>query len=160
MPAAAVPDTGLTCDHERMRTVDERTLQFGPLWVLSALSGTYTRFDEFELAAFWDSVVEVALRAPEPTRGILTSTAADRPGLLLDFALDGRPVVSGLSHVVELLDRLGPPLDQDYRSALMAIGAPWPGRAGRSGAGSPRTTARSCCCSGRCWRSRRNRTAS
>jgi hypothetical protein len=32
-------------------------------------------------------------------------------------------VVSGLSHVVELLDRLGPPLDQDYRSALMAIGA-------------------------------------
>ena len=106
-----------------MRTVDERTLQFGPLWVLSALSGTYTRFDEFELAAFWDSVVEVALRAPEPARGVLTSTAADRPGLLLDFALDGRPVVSGLSHVVELLDRLGPPLDQDYRSALMAIGA-------------------------------------
>jgi hypothetical protein len=106
-----------------MRTVDERTLQFGPLWVLSALSGTYTRFDEFELAAFWDSVVEVALRAPEPARGVLTSTAADRPGLLLDFALDGRPVVSGLSHVVALLDRLGPPLDQDYRSALMAIGA-------------------------------------
>jgi hypothetical protein len=118
-----LPDAGLSGDHGRMRTVDQRTLQFGPLWVLSAMSGTYTRFDEFELAAFWDSVVEVALRSPEPVRGILTSTAADRPGLLLDFGLDGRPVVSGLSHVVELLDRIGPPLDQAYRSALLSIGA-------------------------------------
>jgi hypothetical protein len=101
---------------------DRRTLQFGPLWVLSALAGTYTRFAPYELDAFWDTLVEVALRTPEPARGILTSTTEDRASLLLDFELDGRPVVSGLSHVVALLDRMGPPLDPDYRSALLRIG--------------------------------------
>ena len=118
-----VPRAGGSCDHERMRPADQRTLEFGPLWVLSALAGTYTRFDEFELDAFWDTVVEVALRTPEPARAILTATTVDRPALLLDFGLDGRPVVSGLSHVVALLDRMGPPVDQDYRSALLRIGA-------------------------------------
>jgi hypothetical protein len=101
---------------------DQRTLQFGPLWVLSALAGTYTRFAPYELEAFWDTVVEVALRTPEPARGLLTSTTQDRNGLLLDFALDGRPVVSGLAHVVAVLDRAGPPLDPAYRIALMHIG--------------------------------------
>lgn len=102
---------------------DQRTLRFGPLWVLSALAGTYTRFDTFELDAFWDTVVEVALRSPEEARVVLTSTTHDRTSLLLDFGLDGRPVVSGLTHVVAVLGRIGPPLDQDYRSALLRIGA-------------------------------------
>ena len=50
---------------------DMRTLQFGPFWVLSALAGTYNRFESYELAAFWDTVVAVALRAPLPAREIL-----------------------------------------------------------------------------------------
>jgi hypothetical protein len=104
------------------RSDDQRTLQFGPLWVLSALAGTYTRFAPYELEAFWDTVVEVALRTPEPARKILTSTTADRASLLLDFELDGRPVVSGLTHVVAALDRIGSPVDRDYRSALLRIG--------------------------------------
>lgn len=100
----------------------QRTLQFGPLWVLSALAGTYTRFDPIELDAFWDTVVEVALRTPEPARAVLASTTHDRAHLLLDFAADGRPVVSGLTHVVEVLDRMGPPLAHDYRMALLGVG--------------------------------------
>jgi hypothetical protein len=105
-----------------MGPADQRTLQFGPLWVLSALAGTYARFDRVELDVFWDTVVEVALRTPEPARGILTSTAADRVGLLRDFERDGRPVVSGLSHVVAVLSGLGLPVDEDYRVALLQIG--------------------------------------
>ena len=75
---------------------DLRTLQLGPLWVLSALAGTYARFDPDELDAFWDTVVAVALRTPQPARELLISISADRTGLLLDFELDDRPVVSGL----------------------------------------------------------------
>ena len=101
-----------------------RTLQLGPLWVLSALAGTYSRFESDELAAFWDTVVDVALRTPEPARQLLTSTAADRSGLLLTFELDDRPVVSGLGHVMAALDKLGPAVGPDYRLALvnLAIG--------------------------------------
>ena len=98
-----------------------RTLQLGPLWVLSALAGRSSGFDHDELAAFWDSVVAVALRTPEPARQLLTSTSIDRTGLLLDFELDDRPVVSGLGHVLAVLDKVGAPANRDYRLALVNI---------------------------------------
>jgi len=100
---------------------DLRTLQLGPLWVLSALAGTCSRFDPEELTAFWDTVVDVALRTPEPARQLLISTTRDRPGLLLSFELDDRPVVSGLGQVLAALDVLGPPTGPDYRLALVNI---------------------------------------
>ena len=98
-----------------------RTLQLGPLWVLSALAGRSSRFDADELSAFWDTVVAVALRTPEPVRQFLTSTSIDRTGLLLDFELDDRPVVSGLGHVLAVLDKLGAPAGLEYRLALVNI---------------------------------------
>ena len=100
---------------------DLRTLQLGPVWVLSALAGSYSRFDPEELAAFWDTVVAVTLRTPQPARDLLISTSTDRAGLLLAFELDDRPVVSGLSHVVRVLDRIGPPTGLDFRMALVRI---------------------------------------
>ena len=111
------------------------TLQFAPLWVLSALAGTYTRFDPYELDAFWDVLVEVTLRTPEPARSILASTTENRAGLLADF----EPVRT---------------------AAARCCGSPprWPARVDRSAAGSPPTTSRSCCWSPRCWTSNRSPT--
>jgi len=99
-----------------------RTLQFGPFWILSAIAGTYNRFKSYELEAFWDTVVAVALRTSRPARDILTSMAEDRPGLLLDFELDDRPVVSGLRHIVDILNRLEPEALSAFRLALLRIG--------------------------------------
>ena len=105
-----------------LEPADMRTLQFGPFWVLSSLAGTDNRFESYELVAFWDTVVAVALRAPLPAREILTSMAADRSGLLLDFELDDRPVVSGLRQILEVLDRLEPEASSGFRLALLRIG--------------------------------------
>ena len=99
-----------------------RTLQFGPFWILSAMAGTYNRFPSYELEAFWDTVVAVALRTPHPARDILTSMAEDRSSLLRDFELDDRPVVSGLRQIMEILDRIGPDASSEYRWALLRIG--------------------------------------
>jgi len=99
-----------------------RTLQFGPFWILSAIAGTYNRFKTYELEAFWDTVVAVAVRTSRPARDILTSMAEDRPGLLLDFELDDRPVVSGLRHIVDILNRLEPGASSAFRLALLRIG--------------------------------------
>jgi len=100
-----------------------RTLQFGPFWILSAIAGTYNRFKSYELEAFWDTVVAVAVRTSGPARDILTSMAQDRSELLLDFELDDRPVVSGLRHIMEILDRIEPTTSSDFRLALLRIGA-------------------------------------
>lgn len=106
-----------------LEPAEMRTLQFGPFWVLSAVAGTYNRFKTYELAAFWDTVVAVALRTPYPARDILTSMTEDRPGLLLDFELDDRPVVSGLRQILEILYRVEPETSSDFRLALLRIGA-------------------------------------
>ncbi|WP_375424672.1 hypothetical protein [uncultured Friedmanniella sp.] len=102
--------------------MDLRALELGPLWVLSALSGTGNRFDARELSAFWDALVAVALRTPEPARGLLTSLTDDRTGLLLAFELDDRPLVSGFAAVVRALASLEPAVAEDYRIALLRIG--------------------------------------
>ena len=106
----------------RLEPAEMRTLQFGPLWVLSALAGTYNRFKAYELAAFWDTVVAVALRTSYPARDLLTSLAEDRSGLLLDFELDDRPVVSGLRQILEILGHTEPETSSGYRLALLRIG--------------------------------------
>ena len=53
--------------------------------------------------------------------------AADRSGLLLDFELDDRPVVSGLRQILEVLDRLEPEASSGFRwrccgSGLKSLG--------------------------------------
>jgi hypothetical protein len=102
--------------------MDLRTLQLGPLWVLSALSGTGNRFAPRELALFWDTLVAVALRTPEPARALLVSLTDDRPQLLLAFELDERPLVSGFAAVVRALAALEPDVAEDYKVALLRIG--------------------------------------
>ena len=101
---------------------DLRTLQLAPLWVLSSLSGTHASFPSYELEAFWDAVVEVSLRTPSGAREILGSLAADRTGLVLDYELDDRSVVTGLTHTLTAMDRLDPTTAADYKIALLRIG--------------------------------------
>ena len=98
------------------------TLQLGPLWVLSALTGTAARFRSYELDAFWDTVVAVTLRTPATARDILISIAQDRAQLLLEFELLNEPVVSGLRHVVAALDRGTADVAADYKLAVFRIG--------------------------------------
>lgn len=102
--------------------MDLRTLQLGPLWVLSTLSGTGNRFGPRELGVFWDTLVAVTLVTPEPARRVLTSLAEDRAGLLLAFELDERPLVSGFAAVLRALHPLEPGLAEDYKRALFRIG--------------------------------------
>lgn len=107
-----------------MRSEDVRTLQLGPLWVLSAIVGTHTGFADPDLAVFWEAVVSEGLRAPKEARGLLRSLTLDRSGLLLDLELDRRSVVSGLRDVVAVLGAGGSVDDrvEGYRRALVRIG--------------------------------------
>ena len=134
-----------------LQPADTRTLQFGPLWVLSALAGTYNRFQSYELAAFWDTLVAVALRTPRPAREILTSMAEDRSGLLLDFELDDRPVVSGLRQIWKSSTEWSQRHPATFgwrcsglepRSLVIAV---------RMAGPSLQNTSSSCCCWRSCW---------
>ena len=119
-----------------MPSEDLRTLQLGPLWVLSALVGRHSGFAAPDLAAFWDALVTVSLRSPAPTRELLTSVAAHRDSLLMDYELDGRSVVSGLHDVLARSDRAP-------ARGSRATSGPWSTSVRRSGGPAGRTGSRS-----------------
>jgi hypothetical protein len=83
---------------------------------------THANFRSYELEAFWDSLVAVTLRTAPPAQDILRSTAVDRLRLVADFTKDDRPVVSGLRHIVAILDRGSEDMAEAYKLALLRIG--------------------------------------
>jgi hypothetical protein len=106
---------------ENWSDADASTLRLGPVWVLSALTGR-TAFDEDERGAFWDAVTDAALRSTGPGRAVLEATASERRWLFDEFALDGRPVVSGLLAVTRLLEVMDPDTRGDVRRTVLRIG--------------------------------------
>lgn len=102
-------------DHERL------TLRLAPVWVLSALTGR-CRFDDDESAAFWDAVARGAIESRGPGREVLSAAAADRRWLFDEFELDGRPIVSGLLSVTNLLQRMTEESRDDIRATVLRIG--------------------------------------
>jgi hypothetical protein len=101
---------------------DVSTLRLGPVWVLSALTGR-TVFDDDERGAFWDAVTDAALRSTGAGRALFETAAAERRWLFEEFALDGRPIVSGLLAVTRLLERLSAEARDDVRLGIVRVGA-------------------------------------
>jgi hypothetical protein len=112
----AVPD-----DLELWRKDEWLTLQLGPLWVVSALTGR-SSFDADEQNAFWDCVTEIALVSQGLPRTLLSSMAAERRWLFDQFQLSSRPIVSGLLEVTDLLERTDPDSSERVRTAILEIG--------------------------------------
>jgi hypothetical protein len=97
------------------------TLQFGPVWVVSALVGR-SRLDELEEAAMWRSVDD----APEDSSlgwQLMRAMTLNREWLLDEFQLDDRPIVSGLNDVASLLERVPPEVSRDVRDFMLRVGS-------------------------------------
>ena len=77
-------------------------LQFGPMWMLSAITGTesFAAIDREVFAEILDNVIH---RTPAEAREVLQTVADAGPDLFLDFELDDRPLVSGIRHIAEVL---------------------------------------------------------
>src|SRR3954447_6430298 len=97
------------------------TLQFGPVWVVSALVGR-SRLDELEDAAFWRSVDDAPQDSPLGWQ-LMRALTLNREWLLDEFELDGRSIVSGLSKVASLLERVPPEVSRDVRETMLRVGS-------------------------------------
>ena len=97
-------------------------LQLGPVWMLSAVSGSSTSFAPLDRDVFWRVVHSVARRTPPEAQAVLQSVIDAGPDLFLDFELDDRPLVSGLRNVAEVLAGMDPELAADFKLALFRIG--------------------------------------
>lgn len=97
------------------------TLQLGPVWVASAVLGR-SGLDELEQVAFWRSVDDAAQDSPLGWQ-VMRAMTVNREWLLDEFQLDPRPVVSGLSEVASLLERVAPDVSRDVRESMLRVGS-------------------------------------
>ena len=126
------------------------TLQLGPVWVTSALLGR-SHFDELEQEAFWQAVEDAPIGDSALPWQLMQAISRNRDWLLDEFILDDRSIITGLSQVTSLLERV--PLKSAEKPAkrYFASAPGWRGPAVRSGGGSPIMTRRplssspSCC---------------
>lgn len=96
------------------------TLQLGPVWVISALVGR-NRFDELEAEAFWRAVED----APDSPLSwqLMRAMTRNRTWLLDEFMLDDRSIVTGLSEVAMLLERVPAQVSRAARDAMLRVGS-------------------------------------
>lgn len=97
-------------------------LQLGPVWILSAVTGSGTTFSRLDLDTFWETVYAVAQRTSGAARDVIDSVLRAGPDLFLAFELDERPLVSGVRQVTEVLAGMDAQVARDYKLALLRIG--------------------------------------
>ena len=116
-------------------TDDEwRTLRLAPLWIFSAIIGSYRNFDELELAAFLHSV-ELATAAPGRLAGEVTSSLVlERDAVLAEYGADNRTIAVGLCSVAAILGKAPAEEAELFKDMLVsAVGAQFARARGRFG---------------------------
>jgi hypothetical protein len=98
------------------------TLQFGPVWVASALIGR-NHLDELEQEAFWRAVEDAPVGDASITWTLMQAISRNREWLLDEFILDDRSIISGLSQVASLLEREPVVSSRATREAILRVGS-------------------------------------
>jgi hypothetical protein len=106
----------------QLSTEQMTALRCGPLWIVSALLGRARNFNDAELEAVWDSVVDTARGCRGLARDILGALAADRPGALAQLAASRLPIATALLRLVTILDGTDAQAARDVKSAFLAVG--------------------------------------
>src|SRR5918998_480822 len=98
-----------------------QTLQLGPLWVVSAVLGR-THLDDLERRAFMGAVLE----APVGNLALpwqLMQAVDHNADMLFDvLSQDNRSIVSGLTEVTALLERVDAATSRQTRGAILRVG--------------------------------------
>jgi hypothetical protein len=106
---------------DRWSDAEWLTLQFGSVWVVSALVGR-SRLEGLEVEAFWRSVDDAPQDSPLGWQ-LMRAMTLNREWLLQDFQLDDRSIVSGLNEVASLLERVAPEVSRDVRECMLRVGS-------------------------------------
>ena len=98
------------------------TLQFGPVWVVSALVGR-DHLDDLEQLALWSAVSDAPAGDAALSWELMNAVHRDRDWLLDQFMLDERSIVTGLSQVTSILGRVPSAVSRETRNAILRVGS-------------------------------------
>ena len=97
------------------------TLQLGPVWVMSALTGR-DHFDELEQQAFVRAVEAAPSGDCALAWQLMQAVSRNCDWLLEEFMLGERSIVTGLSDVTVLLERTDRDVSRETRAAILRVG--------------------------------------
>jgi hypothetical protein len=98
------------------------TLQLGPVWVTSALLGR-SHFDDLEQEAFWRAVEDAPIGESALPWQLMQAIRRNQDWLLDEFILDDRSIITGLSQVTSLLERVPMDISRETRQAILRVGS-------------------------------------
>jgi hypothetical protein len=81
---------------------ERRTLELAPFWMLSAVVGRYRDFNQPTLDAL-DDLITSAGSSAGPAYDVVVGVGGRLREVIAEFEVDGRPIVSGLLQVDDLL---------------------------------------------------------
>lgn len=90
---------------ENFTTDEWRTLQFAPLWVLTAVGSADGKVDQQEIGALAKELAEWLQFKDSLVQELLLSVGQELQSLMRLYAADTRNVFTGLQQVADLLDR-------------------------------------------------------
>jgi hypothetical protein len=100
-----------------------QTLQFAPMWTLSAVGKVDDEIDEKEFKAFVQELAEAPLYKTPLVREVLSSIANDFSSVSTAYGADERKIDPGLDDVANLLDEKSDPEEANgFKSAVIGIG--------------------------------------
>lgn len=100
---------------------DWQALQFGPLWVASAVVGR-SWFDELERRAFATSLLDAPQGNLALPWQLMQAVARNQDDLFDHFVHDNRSIASGLTQVVALLTQVDIETSRLTREAMLRVG--------------------------------------
>jgi hypothetical protein len=97
------------------------TLQLGPFWVMSALTGR-DHFDGLEQEAFVRAVEAAPSGSCALPWHLMQAVSRNWAWLFEQFMLDERSIVTGLNEVTVLLERTTRDVSRETRAAILRVG--------------------------------------
>ena len=99
------------------------TLQFSPLWILTAIGTADGKIDEKESQKFSELMIKLVDAKDELVREVIISVISTFANLMEAYKADPRKIDVGLSDVADLLDKKAAAHSEDFKKVLLGIGA-------------------------------------
>ena len=99
------------------------TLQFAPLWILTAIGSADGKIDEKESQKFSELMIKLVDAKDELVREVIISVISTFANLMEAYKADPRKIDVGLADVADILDKKAAGHADDFKKVMLGIGA-------------------------------------
>jgi hypothetical protein len=104
-------------------TTEWQTLEYAPLWVLTAVGSVDGKINEKAVEAFTKELADAPFYKNELVRELMLSVLTNFADVMKRYAADARKIDKGLTDAADVLDKKAPTHAEDFKKVMLAIAA-------------------------------------